>query len=95
MFKPSTLIRLAAVGVAVTAIAACTPRPATDTGAGNNVPPPTGPQYPPVNNGGVDGGNLVTQPCKIGRQDGRGDADGSRGHEGCLARGGARHCHIV
>ncbi|GAA0617738.1 peptidoglycan-associated lipoprotein Pal [Brevundimonas kwangchunensis] len=58
MFKPSTLVRLAAVGVAVTAMAACTPRPATDTGAGNNVPPPTGPQYPPVNNGGVDGGNI-------------------------------------
>ena len=58
MMKTSTLVRLAAVGVAMTAIAACTPRPATDPGAGNNLPPTSGPQYPPVNNGNVDGGNL-------------------------------------
>ncbi len=58
MLKPSTLIRLAAVGVAVTAIAACTPRPAADTGAGNEVPGGSNPQYPPINNGGVEGGNL-------------------------------------
>ena len=57
MLKPSTLVRLAAVGVAVTAIAACTPRRPVETGAGET-PPPVGPQYPPVNNGTVDGGNL-------------------------------------
>jgi peptidoglycan-associated lipoprotein len=57
MMKPSTLVRLAAVGVAVTAIAACTPRRPVETGTGE-VPPPVGPQYPPVNNGNVDGGNL-------------------------------------
>ena len=57
MMKPSTLVRLAAVGVAVTAIAACTPRRPVETGSGE-VAPPVGPQYPPVNNGNVDGGNL-------------------------------------
>lgn len=59
MLNPSTLVRLAAVGMAVAAIAACTPRPAVDTGAGNEVPSgPSGPQYPPVTGGGVEGGNL-------------------------------------
>ncbi|GAA0649208.1 peptidoglycan-associated lipoprotein Pal [Brevundimonas lenta] len=58
MLKPATIARLAAVSVAVAAIAACTPRPAADTGAGNTVPPPSGPQYPTAPSGPVDGGNL-------------------------------------
>lgn len=57
MIKTSTLVRLAAVGVAVTAIAACTPRRPVDTGAGET-PPSTGPQYPTAPTGPVDGGNL-------------------------------------
>lgn len=57
MMKPSTLVRLAAVGMAVTAIAACTPRPAADTGAGNGVPvTDNNPRYDTP--GPVDGGNL-------------------------------------
>ncbi|MFN3559047.1 MAG: peptidoglycan-associated lipoprotein Pal [Brevundimonas sp.] len=54
--KPSTLVRLAAVGVAVTAIAACTPRRPVETGSGE-VAPPSNPQYPPAT-GPIDGGNL-------------------------------------
>lgn len=45
MMKPSTLVRLAAVGLAVTAIAACTPRRPADTGAGESVPPAGNEQY--------------------------------------------------
>ena len=56
MMKPSTLIRLAAVGVAVTAIAACTPRRPVETGTGE-VAPPTNPQYP-SNPGPINGGNI-------------------------------------
>jgi peptidoglycan-associated lipoprotein len=57
MLNPSTLVRLAAVGLAVTAIAACTPRPAADTGAGNNVPvTDTNPRYPTP--GPVESGDL-------------------------------------
>ncbi len=58
MMKTSTLVRLAAVGVAVTAIAACTPRRPVETGAGE-VPPPssTNPQYP-SNPGPITGGNI-------------------------------------
>ena len=44
MMKTSTLLRLAAVGVAVTAIAACTPRRPVDSAAGDTAPPATGPQ---------------------------------------------------
>ena len=57
MIKTSTFIRLAAVGVAVTAIAACTPRKPVDTGAGGT-PPSTGPQYPTAPTGPVDGSNM-------------------------------------
>src|SRR5690606_38023751 len=57
MTRTSTLIRLAAVGVAVTAIAACTPRPAADSASGDTAPI-TGPQYPTAPTGPVDGGNL-------------------------------------
>lgn len=56
MMKPSTLVRLAAVGVAVTAMAACTPRRPVETGTGE-VPPPSNPQYPPAT-GPISGGNL-------------------------------------
>ncbi|MDP3657069.1 MAG: peptidoglycan-associated lipoprotein Pal [Brevundimonas sp.] len=57
MLKPSTLIRLAAVGLTVTAIAACTPRTPVDSGAGNTVPPAGNDRY---DNGAgpVSGGNL-------------------------------------
>ncbi|RZJ43776.1 MAG: peptidoglycan-associated lipoprotein Pal [Brevundimonas sp.] len=54
--KPSTLVRLAAVGVAVTAIAACTPRRPVETGSGEVVPP-SNPQYPPAT-GPINGGNI-------------------------------------
>ena len=56
MMKPSTLVRLAAVGVAVTAIAACTPRRPVETGAGET-PPPSNPQYQPTP-GPISGGNI-------------------------------------
>jgi peptidoglycan-associated lipoprotein len=55
MTKPSTLVRLAAVGVAM---AACTPRPAADSAAGNDVPPASNPQYPTAPSGSVEGGNM-------------------------------------
>jgi peptidoglycan-associated lipoprotein len=58
MIKTSPLVRLALVGVAVTAVAACTPRRPVDTGAGNGVPPSSGPQYPTNPSGPVDGGAL-------------------------------------
>lgn len=58
MMKTSSLMRIAAVGVAVTAIAACTPRRPADTGAGNEVPPTNNPVYPGAGTGNVDGGNL-------------------------------------
>ena len=45
MIKTSTLIRVAAVGLAVTAFAACTPRRPVDTGAGETVPPASNDQY--------------------------------------------------
>jgi peptidoglycan-associated lipoprotein len=57
MMKTSTLVRLAAVGVAVTAIAACTPRRPVDSATGDTAPV-TGPQYPTAPTGPVDGGNL-------------------------------------
>ena len=56
--KTSTLVRLAAVGVAVTAIAACTPRRPVEGAARDTTPPVTGPQYPTAPTGPVDGGNL-------------------------------------
>ena len=56
--KTSTLLRLAAVGVAVTAIAACTPRRPVDSASGEMTPPATGPQYPTAPTGPVDGGSL-------------------------------------
>lgn len=58
MMKPSTLLRLAAVGVAATAIAACTPRTPADSGAGNEIPPPSNNQYGDTRGGAVEGGNL-------------------------------------
>ncbi len=56
MMKPSTLVRLAAVGLAVTAIAACTPRRPVDTGAGNDMPPAANDQYNDNSAGPVTGG---------------------------------------
>lgn len=58
MMKTSTLLHLAAVGVAVTAIAACTPRRPVDSASGDTVPPSSGPQYPTAPAGPVDGGAL-------------------------------------
>ena len=57
MFQTSTLARLAVAGVAVVAIAACTPRPAAQGPAGDTAPV-TGPQYPTAPSGPVDGGSL-------------------------------------
>lgn len=57
--KTSHLVRLAAVGVAVAAIAACTPRTPADTGAGNEIPAgPGNGQYTDNGAGPVSGGNL-------------------------------------
>jgi len=59
MMKPNTLIKLAAVGLAVTAIAACTPRRPVETpGGGTTVPDAGNPQYPGNGSGNVDGGGL-------------------------------------
>ncbi len=58
MIKPSTLVRLVAVGAAAAAFAACTPRPAADSPAGNDLPPASNPQYPGAGAGNVDGGAL-------------------------------------
>jgi len=56
MIKTSTLIRVAAVGLAVTAFAACTPRRPVDTGAGETVPPASNDQYTDNSAGAIDGG---------------------------------------
>ena len=56
MMKPSILVRMAAIGVAVTAIAACTPRRPVETGGGE-IAPPSNPQYPPVQ-GPISGGEM-------------------------------------
>jgi peptidoglycan-associated lipoprotein len=58
MMKPSTLVRLAAVGLAVTAIAACTPRTPADSGAGNDMPPANDPYSGGGGAGPVSGGAL-------------------------------------
>ena len=57
MMNPSTLVRLAAVGLAVTAIAACTPRQPVQSGAGET-PPPANDRYNDNGAGPVSGGNL-------------------------------------
>jgi peptidoglycan-associated lipoprotein len=56
--KTSPIVRLAAVGVAMAAMAACTPRPAADTGAGNETPPASNPQYPGAGTSPIQGGNM-------------------------------------
>ncbi|MFJ6024917.1 peptidoglycan-associated lipoprotein Pal [Brevundimonas sp. NPDC092305] len=56
--KTTPLIKLAAVGLAMTAIAACTPRRPADTGAGTEVPPANNPQYPGGNSGPIEGGSV-------------------------------------
>jgi len=57
MMKPSTLVRLTAIGMAVTAIAACTPRKPVETAAGDTVPPVNNEPYrdnnPPITGGTV------------------------------------------
>jgi peptidoglycan-associated lipoprotein len=60
MMKPSTLVRLTAVGLAVTAMAACTPRRPVDSGAGESLPPTTAAndRYNDNPGGGVTGGSL-------------------------------------
>ncbi len=58
MMKISTLVRVAAVGAAAAAFAACTPRPAADSPSGADMPPATNPQYPGAGAGGVEGGGL-------------------------------------
>lgn len=58
MMKPSILLRLAAVGVAATAIAACTPRTPANSGAGNEIPPAPNNQYGDTRGGNVEGGSL-------------------------------------
>lgn len=60
MMKPSNLIRLAMIGGAAAAFAACTPRPAADSAAGNDVPSTANPQYPgpAAGSGNVEGGAL-------------------------------------
>ena len=58
MMKPSTLVRLAAVGLAMTAIAACTPRRAVVTGAGETVPPVANEPYNSGPRGPISGGSM-------------------------------------
>jgi peptidoglycan-associated lipoprotein len=59
MMKPSNLLRLAAVGAAAVAFAACTPRPAADSASGADIPPVNdNPRYPDASAGEVDGGAL-------------------------------------
>ena len=57
MMKLSTLVRLTAIGMAVTAIAACTPRKPVETAAGDTVPPVNNEPYrdnnPPITGGTV------------------------------------------
>lgn len=57
MMKTSALVRLAAVGVAAAAIAACTPRTPVTSGAGETPPPPNE-QYVDNSAGPVTGGAL-------------------------------------
>ena len=58
MIKTNTLFRLAAVGVAVTAMAACTPRKPVTGPTGDTTIPPANDQYPGAGTGQVDGGQL-------------------------------------
>ena len=58
MMKPSPLIRMAAVGLAFTALTACTPRRPVDSAAGETPPPVANDQYPGAGSGNVDGGSL-------------------------------------
>lgn len=59
MMKLSAPIRLAAIGLGVVAIAACTPRRPVTTPGGETVPPPgTNEQYPGAGTGGIDGGGV-------------------------------------
>jgi peptidoglycan-associated lipoprotein len=55
--KTSALVRLAAVGLAVTALGACTPRTPATTGAGETAPP-SNEQYSDNSAGPVSGGAL-------------------------------------
>ncbi|MDP2116562.1 MAG: peptidoglycan-associated lipoprotein Pal [Brevundimonas sp.] len=57
MIKTPALVRLAAVGLAVTALAACTPRTPAVSGAGE-IPPPSNDRYTDQGGGPVSGGNL-------------------------------------
>ena len=70
MMKPSTLLRLTAVGLAVTAMAACTPRRPVESGAGVSLPPGTNnEQYGNGPGGGVTGGNLGGSAAPGSEQD--------------------------
>ncbi|WP_339914801.1 peptidoglycan-associated lipoprotein Pal [uncultured Brevundimonas sp.] len=62
----STLMRLALVGVAVTAMAACAPRRPVEGSV--PTPAPAGPQYPTAPTGPVSGGN-VGAPAAGSEQD--------------------------
>lgn len=68
MMKTTNLVRMAALGLAVTAIAACTPRTPADTGAGNTVPPSANDQYTDNSAGPVSGGNIAA-PAPGSEQD--------------------------
>jgi peptidoglycan-associated lipoprotein len=54
----STLIKLAAVGAAVAALAACAPKPKVEPAVPMEPAQPTGPQYPTAPTGPVTGGNV-------------------------------------
>lgn len=59
MMKTTTLVRLSAVGLAVVAMAACTPRrPATDGAVPGGTTAPGGETYPTRPGGGVEGGTI-------------------------------------
>ncbi len=58
MTRPSTLIRVSAVGLAVLAMAACTPRRPVDGAVPDTTGGPSGPAYPTSPTGPVTGGNM-------------------------------------
>ena len=54
----TSIARLALVGVAVAAMAACAPRPTPEGAVDNGAAQPTGPAYPTAPTGPVEGGNV-------------------------------------
>ena len=62
MIPASTLIKLAAVGLVATTMAACTPKRAVEPAVPNAPPETGGPVYPGGNNGNVGGNTGAAMP---------------------------------